>query len=103
MLEMQGENFLGCTINLFNVSFTPLSNLLVCCNQDSSTSQLAARENLLLVRSLPPTSTCQHRAVRLHMAQKTCGMQAVLTAPALMGSPTGASAPRHSWSFYSLT
>lgn len=102
MLEMQGKNFLGCTINLFNVSFTPLSNL-VCCNQDSSTSQLAARENLLLVRSMPLTSTCQHRAVRLHMAQKTCGMQAVLTAPALMSPPAGASAPRHSWSFYSLT
>lgn len=30
-------------------------------------------------------------------------MQAVLTAPALMGPPTGASAPRHPWFFSSLT
>lgn len=43
MLEMQGVNLLGCRISLFNVSFTPLSNLLVCCNQDSNISQLAAR------------------------------------------------------------
>lgn len=34
---------------------------------------------------------------------RSLGMPVVLTAPALMGPPTGTSAPRHPWSFSSLT
>lgn len=71
VLEILGENFLGCRISLLNITFTCLRNLFICCNQDSNFGQLPAKDNLPLVHSLPPTSTCQHRAVRLQMAQKT--------------------------------